>query len=501
MSRGCRVLKSPCSLCGVGLHSGVETEVRILPADPGTGLVFRRVDLPGAPELRLPDILLDAPPFRSALRRDGIELHTVEHLLAALTGLGIYDAAVEVNGPEIPGMDGSALPFVEAVLGAGIEDRDGGRAPIRLRTAASVSDGRASIAALPARGGLSVSYSLMYPGEPLAQGDLSIVLDEKTFREQIAPARTFCLLEEAERLRAAGFGKGASTRNTLVLDRGKVLGNELRFPDEPVRHKILDLIGDLAFLGRPLEAEVIARRSGHRLNRLLTRRILNGGAGTAGNDAFAAAGAAVGPETAAGTVDTGRVAGAVRGEMVPTRAGGTGKENMERPPILDIEQIAGILPHRYPFLLVDRILAMEPMKRVVAIKNVTMNEGFFQGHFPGRPIMPGVLIIEALAQAAAVLFLRDYERKGALALLAGLDGVKFRRKVVPGDQLVLDITIERLRLPFGIAKGTASVEGEVAAEAVIKFAISDEGGGSGGGRSGGEAAERGAGSDGSAVRT
>ncbi len=467
MSRGCRVLKSPCSLRGVGLHSGAETEVRILPAAPGSGLIFRRIDLAGAPELRLSDVFADAPPFRSALRRDGVELHTVEHLLAALAGLGIYDAVVEADGPEIPGMDGSAMPFVEAITRAGMEDREGGPPKIRLRRAAFAGEGQASIVALPARGGLSVTYSLMYPSEPLAQGRLSVSLDEKTFREQIAPARTFCLLEEAERLRAAGFGKGAGTHNTLVLDGGKVLNNELRFPDEPVRHKILDLIGDLAFLGRPLEAEVIAGRSGHRLNRLLARRIMDATSSSTG---------------ASRTTDD------PRDEKVSANFVGTGKENMERHPILDVEQIAKILPHRYPFLLVDRVLSIEPMKRVVAIKNVTMNEGFFQGHFPGRPIMPGVLIIEAMAQAAAVLFLRDYERNGALALLAGLDGVKFRRKVVPGDQLVLDITIERLRLPFGIAKGTASVEGELAAEAVIKFAISD--GGGEGGADNGEGAKR-----------
>lgn len=271
-----RGIQEETSLTGVGLHSGQTTTIRLRPAvEPG--IVFIRSDLPGQPRLKLADLWLDGPAFRTTLKRGPAEVHTIEHFLSALAGLSITNIEVLIDGAELPGMDGSAKPYAEALLAAGISTQpDLDVDVVTVREPISIEEKGARLTIEPWAEGLFVSYELYYPNEPLAQGRLELTVTAETYLREIAPARTFCLKREAEALLAAGFGKGAGTHNTLVLENGKVLDATLRFPDEPVRHKIADLLGDLYLLGRPLRGRLKAERSGHRLNRLLAHRLAAG---------------------------------------------------------------------------------------------------------------------------------------------------------------------------------------------------------------------------------
>jgi len=269
-----RSIARDVELTGIGLHSGGKVNVRLRPALPGTGLIFVRTELLGPPRLGLADLWKEGPAFRTTLKRGALEVHTVEHLLSAVAGLGLTDLQVDLDGPELPGLDGSALPFAEALKRAELVDLPEGEVEaVEARQPVTVTEGQARITLEPWNAGLKITYDLFYPGEPLAQGTYSIVLTPESYLEQIAPARTFCLRKEAEALLAAGFGKGAGTHNTLVLDGGKVLNQTLRFPLEPVRHKISDLLGDLYLLGRPVRGSIVAERSGHRLNRALVQKL------------------------------------------------------------------------------------------------------------------------------------------------------------------------------------------------------------------------------------
>jgi UDP-3-O-[3-hydroxymyristoyl] N-acetylglucosamine deacetylase len=269
-----RTISRETSLEGVGIHSGVKVRLRLRPAPPGAGVSFVRSDLPGAPRLTLKDFCLTGQAFRSTLKSAAAEVYTIEHLLSALNGLGLTDLEAALDGPEPPGLDGSALPFAAALRSAGLVEAAGqGLDAVAPQESVTVQEGFARITLEPWTEGLRITYLLDYPGEPLAQGTLSLVVTPDGYLRELAPARTFCLYREAQALLAAGFGKGAGTHNTVVLDGGRVLGQTLRFPDEPVRHKICDLLGDLYLLGRPLRGHVRAERSGHRLNHLLVQRL------------------------------------------------------------------------------------------------------------------------------------------------------------------------------------------------------------------------------------
>jgi UDP-3-O-[3-hydroxymyristoyl] N-acetylglucosamine deacetylase/3-hydroxyacyl-[acyl-carrier-protein] dehydratase len=428
-----RVLSGPGEpLEGRGIHSGAPSRARLLPAPPGSGLRFCRVDLDGRPTLGREDLAREASEGgRTTLRRGEAVVQTVEHVSAAIWGLGIDDALVELEGPEPPAMDGSALPYVRALQAAGIEESAEERPALRPATALCAEGGAAAVVCLPAAEGLSLRYLLDYPGEPLAQGCLEMELTPESFAAELAPARTFCPANQVEKFLAMGWGKGADTDNTLILEGEGVRDNQLRFPDEPLRHKVVDLVGDLAFTGGELVARIRASRSGHALNRLLFGKIL---------------------------------------ALCEVRNGGSH--------VLDVNEIRKMLPHRYPFLLVDRVLELDPPRRAVGIKNLTCNEPFFQGHFPAVPVMPGVLQIEAMAQLGGILLNRSLppeQMKSKIAVLAGVEKAKLRRAVVPGDQLVLEATLERMRGNFGRCRGKASVDGQVVAEVYVSFAIVDAG--------------------------
>ncbi len=429
-----KTIREEVHYTGIGLHTGNKSTVTFKPAPVNSGVRFVRTDLPGKPGIAA-DIFMAADiPRRTTLKNGEVEVHTVEHILAALAGLGLDNLTIEVNANEVPETDGSALPFVSLLSQGGIVSQEKAKKYARLSEPIYVSEGGSSLVAFPALE-LGISFTLDYDHPYLGTQFASFFPTSNIFEKEIAGARTFCLEEEAKALQARGLGKGANLQNTLLVGNKGIVGGKLRFEDEFVRHKILDLIGDLFLLGCPLRAQIIAIRSGHSLNIKLVRKIKKA--------------LSVAPPPAEITEE----------QLVPVRV------------LLDVEAIQKILPHRYPFLLVDKIIEMEDDKSIVGIKNVTINEPFFTGHFPGKAIMPGVLIIEALAQTAGVLMLKKIENQGKLAYLAAVDKVKLRKPVVPGDQLRLEIKVRKLRRRTGKIESQALVRGKVVAEAELIFSL------------------------------
>ena len=410
--------------------------MRVRPAPPHAGISFVRTDQ--SPPIRIAAHVdnVSKRARRTALRNGTVAIETVEHCLSACAGLGLTNLQIELSADEVPGVDGSCLPFVERLREGGISDQDAAVEALVIDTIVRVTEGDSELIALPPMDPTSelmeVTYDLDYGSDnPIGRQNLRVVITPETFVSGIAPARTFLLEQEAQQLHAAGLGKHLSYEDVLVYGPDGPIGNVLRFPDECVRHKILDLIGDLSLLGQPIVGRIFARKSGHALNHELVRA------------------------------------------LIERRKRRTQDETLVRPPVLDIHRVQRILPHRYPFLMIDRIIEIEGSKRVVGLKNVTINEPFFQGHYPGEPIMPGVLVIEALAQVGGILLSQELEHKGKIAVLLSLDRVKFRRPVRPGDQLWLEAEAVSVRASTGHVKGRAMVGGELAAEAEIKFLLRD----------------------------
>jgi UDP-3-O-[3-hydroxymyristoyl] N-acetylglucosamine deacetylase/3-hydroxyacyl-[acyl-carrier-protein] dehydratase len=434
MARGQRTISKEGSVRGVALHSGAPCEVRLRPAPPDAGVVFVRVDLPGTPRIPADVAHLSTQSRRTALvGPGGAEVHTVEHLLGCCHGLRVDNLVVETTAAEIPGLDGSGEAWVRLLKSLGIADQRVPRREIAIEEPVAVSPAHdVSLAAFPYGGGFKVSYTLDYAHPFLGVQHVSFDLDEEVFADQIAPARTFVLESEADALRQAGLGRGATLENTLVVGPGGVVGNTPRWPDEFARHKVLDLLGDLFLVGADIRGHVQAHRSGHAANLRLASRIAE-------------------------------VERAREGDGRVRRATG-----------LDAQQIRKILPHRYPMLLVDRVVEIDGFRRAVGLKNVTVNEPFFVGHYPEQPIMPGVLIVEALAQLAGLLLLRKLELTGRVPVLLSIDRIKFRRAVVPGDQLRLEAETLRLSGERGRVQCRATVLGALAAEARLNFALAGE---------------------------
>ena len=430
MRRNQRTIKNAFEVGGAGLHSGAEARVRIVPADADSGVVFVRSDLGEAPEIPASYRYIVDNPRRTTLKNEEAEVHTVEHLCSALAGIGIDNLRIEISGPEMPGLDGSALPWLELIQKAGIVEQKSVRKRLDLHEPIAVTLGDSFITAVPHDGdGLSLAYTLDFPGKTSQY--VAFDVSPETFRDKIAPARTFCFAEEVEELRKRGLGKGSTRENTIVVGGPPEGAPPLRFPDELARHKTLDLLGDLFLLGADLNAKVVATKSGHAANRKLVGKLL---------DLMEA-------EEMAGTL--------------PSPTG------------MDIKEILNLLPHRYPFLLIDRVIELEGYRRAVGIKNVTINEPFFQGHWPGQPIMPGVMILEAMAQLAGLLLLRRLENTGKLAVLWSIDEVKLRRAVVPGDQLRIEIEATKVRSRMGQGAAVAKVGPHRVAEALLTFTLVD----------------------------
>lgn len=431
-----KTIKKQISVKGVGLHSGETVSVTLKPSVPDTGINFVRVDLAERPIIkahisRLVD--LTKSPRRTTVGQDEAEVQTIEHFMAALAGLSVDNIIVEIDGDEMPGLDGSAADFVDLLLKAGLETQDSLRREFKVTEPIWLEEKDASLVILPADD-FKISYTLSYDHKMLHSQHMSLLLNDGVFKGEIAPARTFCLESETQALIKQGLGKGATYENTLVVADKGVIKNKLRFEDEFTRHKILDLIGDLYLLGVPLKGHVIAIRSGHPLNLKLLQKVYQ--------------------------------------QMQRRREGGvrTVEYHMAKPQ-MEIGDIQRILPHRYPFLLVDKVLELEEGKRCRALKNVTVNDYFFRGHFPGRPVMPGVLIVEAMAQTAGILILCRKENAGKLAYFMGIDNVRFRKTVVPGDQLILEVDVVKIKAKTGIAKARALVDNKEVAEAELMFSL------------------------------
>ena len=409
--------------------------MRFRPAAADTGVVFVRTDLPGRPSVPAHIRHVIPRQRRTTLQQGEATVEMVEHVLAALAGLRIDNCTVEIDAPETPGCDGSSQAFVEALSAVGAVELDRERETLVIDRPVTVREGQSTLTAHPGDGeGLVLSYHLDYGRHtPIGAQSLFVDVSPESFRKELAASRTFLLEAEAVALRQAGIGRRTTESDLLIFGPEGVIGNELRYPDECVRHKILDMVGDLALLNKDLCGHVVAHRSGHQLNAALVRKLFE-------------------------SVERER-----------TRMGCAGES------VLDIGAIMNILPHRYPFLLIDRVLEHEPGRRVLALKNVSVNEPFFQGHWPGRPIMPGVLIVEALAQAAGVLIADRVDPTEVCAMIVAIDAVKIRRPVVPGDQLLLDVTASRLKERTAHVHGVARVGDQVAAEATIKFVIVDAG--------------------------
>ncbi|MHC4663399.1 MAG: UDP-3-O-acyl-N-acetylglucosamine deacetylase [Planctomycetota bacterium] len=431
-----RTIGRPATLEGSGIHFGKEVQLHLKPADANTGIVFIRTDLPGAPRVPARLEFARREARRTVLKRGEAEVYTVEHLLAAANVIGVDNLEVEMTANEPPGLDGSSKEYAKILSDAGIVELDATRREYTVEQTISVTEGGATIVAMPSETrGLTISYTLNYTNNtPIPSQHLTLHVTEKTFNEGISDARTFVLDKEAERLRKAGYGKGATYDNTLVIgDDGHVLNNTLRYEDEFVRHKILDLLGDLTLTEFSLNSHIIAIRSGHQLNIRMVEQL-------------------------------------VEAEQEKERRK---QKILLGPTTMDIRQIQKILPHRYPFLLVDRIVALEGDSKVVGIKNVTINEPFFPGHFPDQPVMPAVMQIEAMAQVAGALLLTKTENLNKLAFILSVDEAKFRKVVTPGDQLVLEAKPIRIRSRVAAVETRTLVGGEVVSEAKIKFMLVD----------------------------
>lgn len=458
-----RTIRKEASISGIGLHTGVESTIILKPAPPNTGIRFKRMDLPDCPEI-LADIdhVIDIS-RGTTIGQNGNRIHTVEHVLAAVVGLQIDNILIEMTNKEPPVMDGSAKPFVDLLQNAGIEEQNAHRDELIIDRTITYSDDLrgVDIHVLPSDR-FRITFMTDYHFPSLGTQYTALYSLDEDFVERIAPARTFCFFSEIKELKALGLIKGGGIDNALVfLDRqvesedldtirkmfkidneiyagenGMLNGVELRYTNEPVRHKVLDLIGDLALLGIPIRGHVIAARSGHAANVELVRNIKK--------------------------VYEKKIL-----EKRRRQASGTAK--------FDIHAILQILPHRYPFLLIDRILDVAPGKVVNALKNVTINEPFFQGHFPGQPVMPGVLIVEAMAQAGGFLILNSISNPDTkLMYFTAIKNAKFRRTIVPGDQVFFEVELIQFRMNTCRIAGKARVDGKVVAEAELMASVVDK---------------------------
>ena len=447
-------LGATASFEGVGLHTGEHAQLRILPAEPNTGYIFVRIDLDGSPEVA--GVVANVSETRrgTTLQSGEATVHTTEHVLAALYAAGIDNARLELNGPEVPILDGSAQPFMDAITAAGSEQQDAPRKTFRVRNNLSFRDDKGvEMLVVPAEAG-EFKVTVMVDYESPVLGTQHARLDQiNDFGKDIASCRTFVFLREVANLAEQGLIKGGDIDNAVVLaeraysadelqDIATALGrqelagsadkpgvinpSDLRYSNEPARHKLLDIVGDLALTGRYIHGHVLAARPGHAANVALAKMLVK-----AIDDA----------------------------ESLPDF-------RTDRPALMDINDISAMLPHRYPFLLVDRIMDMDDSS-ITGVKNVTMNEPFFQGHFPNNPVMPGVLQVEAMAQVGGIFALSTVEDPEHYSTyFMKIDGVKFKKKVLPGDTIVFHLTlVSPIRRGLVNMKGRAFVRGELVSEA------------------------------------
>ena len=437
-----RTIRRERSIKGKALHTGDVVTLTIKPAEADTGYIFRRTDLYGKPEIKPLSNQVSELVRNTTISDGNTKVHTIEHMLSALAGCGVDNAIIELDASEPPILDGSAKPFVNLVMEAEPVGLDKERFFIELKEPVSVTSGNRSMIALPYDGFRITCTSADDRGVHVQH--LSLEIDPETYIAQVAPARTFTLYEDIEELLKLGKIRGGSLDSAIVIKGDKIMSKEpLRFEDEFVRHKILDIIGDLCLLGKPLKAHIIAVRPGHSLNSELSSKILD-------------------------SLDK------------HTKAVNEVKKHNEKSYVmpdeteLDVRRVLDVLPHRFPFVMIDRVVSIEGDETLTGLKNVSINEPFFTGHFPGHPVMPGVLQLEAMAQAAGILLLRRSSSEGKVAFFMSADKVKFRKPVVPGDQLEIKAQLVKVRgNKLATADVSCYVNGKVVSSASLMFAISD----------------------------
>jgi UDP-3-O-[3-hydroxymyristoyl] N-acetylglucosamine deacetylase/3-hydroxyacyl-[acyl-carrier-protein] dehydratase len=424
-----RTIAKEITASGISLHLGLDSNLKFKPAEPNTGVVFIRIDLPDSPQIKATVNNATTGFVRqTSIGNQDAKMHTIEHIMSALAGLGIDNVIIESNCQEPPAMDGSAIPFVEALQSAGIIEQDVEKKEVAIEDAISIIDKDKELVITPSDK-CRITYVFKQDDPINVMQMVSFEFVEESFIKEIAPARTFCFRSEVELLKSKGLGKGGSNENVVVINDDGKSDQPSRLDNEMARHKILDLIGDLYLLGGIPKANIVAIKSGHEINTKLVRKLIEQNQKSR------------------------------RVKNTPTI----------QP--LDINEIKNILPHRFPFLMVDRIIELEEDKMAVGIKNVSVNEGFFQGHFPQQPIMPGVLQIEAMAQVAGILLFHSRKDNKSLGFFRAIENVKFRRPVVPGDQLRLEVQLDKKK--GGIARfiGQVYVGGQLVTEAEFTIAF------------------------------
>ncbi|HRS02074.1 MAG TPA: bifunctional UDP-3-O-[3-hydroxymyristoyl] N-acetylglucosamine deacetylase/3-hydroxyacyl-ACP dehydratase [Bacteroidota bacterium] len=459
-----RTIQKSTSLTGIGLHTGNHSTITFHPAPPNHGYSFIRSDL--AEKIEIPalvDYVVDLS-RGTTLGIGNVEVHTVEHVLAALAGLRIDNCIIELSANEPPVFDGSSIDYVNALLEAGIEEQDAEREYFSIEETFDYKNekNQVEIVGLPLND-YRITVMIDYFNPALGSQHSGLFDLDKEFITEFAPARTFCFLNEVEILYQQGLIRGGSLQSALVIvdkeveegelqnlakmlnlpevpfvgKNGYLNDSPLRFPNEPARHKVLDMIGDLTLVGVPIKGQILAARPGHASNYEFSKML--------------------------------------RKAYLEKKKLDKIKPQRTTPSTISIEGVLDIMPHRYPFLLIDRILEYDQQNdRIIALKNLTINEEFFQGHFPNRPVMPGVLLIESMAQAGGALLFHKLDNPySKLALFIGINNAKFRKSVVPGDQLVLDVKIVNHKLNMYFFKALAYVDGKIAAEAEFQCTIVD----------------------------
>lgn len=430
-----QTLAASAALTGTSLHTGAQVNLTMKPAPVNSGIKFRRVDLPDKPFIDAHVSKVQTVERATTLAEGSVKVHTVEHVISALVGMGVDNAIIEMDANEPPIGDGSARPFVDCIKKAGIIEQDDNRRVFEIREPIHLETAGGSLITIVPDKGFRVSCTQVGPGGRMTQF-YSTEITPELYEREIAHARTFVFYEDVEPLLEKGLIKGGSLENAIVIKGDSVMSKEaLRYPEEFARHKILDIVGDLMLGGKRIMGHVIAVKPGHGPNTQMAEKLA---------------------KTFAQTL------AAIPAVSIPTGEG-----------VMSNLEVQKVLPHRYPFLMVDRIVGFDGEFKCTGVKQVTINEPYFQGHFPGHPVMPGVLQVEAMAQVASISLLRQPEYQGKIGYFMSADGVKFRKPVFPGDTLVIETEILKVRRNIGQAKCRCSVNGETTSEGELKFALMD----------------------------
>jgi UDP-3-O-[3-hydroxymyristoyl] N-acetylglucosamine deacetylase/3-hydroxyacyl-[acyl-carrier-protein] dehydratase len=442
-----QTLNRPASFSGIGLHSGNRVNMTILPAPANSGVRFRRVDLDGKPEIEARVENVSETNRSTTLSKGNIKIQTVEHVLAALAGFGIDNAIIELDANEPPIADGSSREFCKIIQTAGVAQLPEKKEFFTPSEPIELESGETTMTLFPDDVFKITCTSADKKGR--FTQFYSTEITPKSWEKELAHARTFGFYEEVEFLIKNNLIKGGSLENAIVIRDDAVLTTEpMRYPEEFVRHKMLDIVGDLSLLGRPVHGHLIAVKPSHAANCEMVRQIV-----AQMNKPLRAAQAFAPP-----------LQKNFEGETFEIPANESGA--------MSVEELMKFIPHRPPFLMVDRILKIDGQK-ITGLKNVTINEGYFQGHFPGHPIMPGVLQLEAMAQVAGVLLLKIVEAANQIAYFMSAEDVKWRRPVFPGDVLIIEVELTKIRSKIGKGKGVCKVGGEIVSEAEITFVLRD----------------------------